>query len=345
MFFKSEESTSDSQCSDIVERQQSGNPQNNPRSHVRACESCRGRKVRCLPEDANKCQRCARSGRECIYTAPEKRRRRKRTDARVAELEQMVQMLAAKLEDEQRARLEQGQDAQKSPQDHGNILERRPIEATGILSQSPTRKESLRQTAQHASKTPVLTSSQRRATTSLASTNQNLPLITAKSTDPFSPIDQHPSPDARLQTFMPSPSLDYTKPSSVPARLQVGPWPTPSPYLSPPLQQADWHEAICSPYASPSQSASLASTASPQTEIWPSPAMSSDTPALEHDLSMYHPMFIEDKSSLAFQDPSTWWPESDFADADQQGYFQNIQAHGYSTCAQSQQWDFPCTEV
>ncbi|KAL8927607.1 MAG: hypothetical protein Q9172_001317 [Xanthocarpia lactea] len=93
-----------------------------PKPHIRACESCRIRKIKCLPQDPSKddarCQRCTKSGRECIYSSPEKRKRRKRTDARVADLEHMVQILAARLEQEQRARHDQepGQEReQQSP--------------------------------------------------------------------------------------------------------------------------------------------------------------------------------------------------------------------------------------
>jgi Fungal Zn(2)-Cys(6) binuclear cluster domain len=55
----------------------------------RSCESCRSLKVRCLP-DANvpsQCQRCAKAKRTCIFVAPQRRRPRKRTDSRVAQLE------------------------------------------------------------------------------------------------------------------------------------------------------------------------------------------------------------------------------------------------------------------
>ena len=86
---------------------------------LRACEACRSRKIRCLPQGSSKmgkCQRCDKSDRECIFTAPEKRRRRKRTDTRVADLEQMVQVLAARLEQEQRARLES--EAKQKPHAH-----------------------------------------------------------------------------------------------------------------------------------------------------------------------------------------------------------------------------------
>lgn len=64
----------------------------------RACDACRLHKVRCLPNTSasspsKACQRCAKTDRECIFTAPQKRKQRKRTDTRVAELEREVQAM------------------------------------------------------------------------------------------------------------------------------------------------------------------------------------------------------------------------------------------------------------
>ncbi|KAJ5740497.1 hypothetical protein N7493_000369 [Penicillium malachiteum] len=55
----------------------------------RSCESCRSLKVRCLPNPStpNQCQRCAKGKKACIFVAPQRRRPRKRTDSRVAQLE------------------------------------------------------------------------------------------------------------------------------------------------------------------------------------------------------------------------------------------------------------------
>lgn len=63
---------------------------------VRACESCRLRKLRCLQDASSsspKCQRCANSNRECIFTDPSRKRRRVRTDTRVAELEKEIKAM------------------------------------------------------------------------------------------------------------------------------------------------------------------------------------------------------------------------------------------------------------
>lgn len=66
----------------------------------RACEYCRGLKVRCFPEpgsSSSTCQRCARSKRICVFAPPQRRKQRKRTDARVAELEREMKALRSLL--------------------------------------------------------------------------------------------------------------------------------------------------------------------------------------------------------------------------------------------------------
>jgi hypothetical protein len=67
----------------------------------RACDACRNHKVRCFPDisaSSKICQRCARTDRRCVYTAPQKRKQRKRTDTRVAELEREVQAMRSLFE-------------------------------------------------------------------------------------------------------------------------------------------------------------------------------------------------------------------------------------------------------
>ncbi|KAH7393264.1 hypothetical protein BKA64DRAFT_82114 [Cadophora sp. MPI-SDFR-AT-0126] len=64
----------------------------------RACEACRAHKVRCLPNTPGSskiCQRCAKTDRQCVYAAPMRRKQRKRTDTRVAELEREVSAMRA----------------------------------------------------------------------------------------------------------------------------------------------------------------------------------------------------------------------------------------------------------
>ncbi|KAI9880773.1 MAG: hypothetical protein M1830_000209 [Pleopsidium flavum] len=66
----------------------------------RACEACRGLKVRCDLDTTNPegaCRRCAKAGRQCIVTVPS-RKRQKKTDSRVAELEKKIDALTASLQ-------------------------------------------------------------------------------------------------------------------------------------------------------------------------------------------------------------------------------------------------------
>ena len=65
----------------------------------RACEACRGLKVRCDSDSSNldgPCKRCAKAGRDCVVTVPT-RKRQKKTDSRVAELEKKIDALTASL--------------------------------------------------------------------------------------------------------------------------------------------------------------------------------------------------------------------------------------------------------
>ena len=64
---------------------------------LRACEACRGLKVRCEPDPVKgTCRRCAKAGRTCIITVPS-RKRQKKTDSKVAELEKKIDALTASL--------------------------------------------------------------------------------------------------------------------------------------------------------------------------------------------------------------------------------------------------------
>jgi Fungal Zn(2)-Cys(6) binuclear cluster domain len=65
----------------------------------RACEACRGLKVKCEPAPNNQdlpCKRCAKANRNCVVTQPS-RKRQKKTDSRVAELEKKIDALTATL--------------------------------------------------------------------------------------------------------------------------------------------------------------------------------------------------------------------------------------------------------
>lgn len=72
----------------------------------RACEACRALKVRCEPNTnhphaaggggGGPCKRCTKTGRQCVVTAPTRKRARK-TDSRVAELERKIDALTDRL--------------------------------------------------------------------------------------------------------------------------------------------------------------------------------------------------------------------------------------------------------
>jgi len=78
----------------------SANPNDpNDLKRPRACEACRQLKVKCEPDDnhpTGSCKRCAKANRQCIVTAPS-RKRQKKTDSRVAELEKKIDALTATL--------------------------------------------------------------------------------------------------------------------------------------------------------------------------------------------------------------------------------------------------------
>ncbi|KAG8624994.1 hypothetical protein KVT40_006745 [Elsinoe batatas] len=70
----------------------------------KACEPCRALKVRCLPAiqgPSPACQRCLKFDRICVYASPHRKKQRKRTDARVAELEKEIVAMRALLEQSQ----------------------------------------------------------------------------------------------------------------------------------------------------------------------------------------------------------------------------------------------------
>ncbi|CCX31467.1 hypothetical protein FPQ18DRAFT_340918 [Pyronema domesticum] len=64
----------------------------------RACESCRSLKVKCEPSDQDgpACRRCTKAKRQCIYTMPT-RKRQKKSDTKVAELEAKIDALTNRL--------------------------------------------------------------------------------------------------------------------------------------------------------------------------------------------------------------------------------------------------------
>lgn len=62
----------------------------------RACQACRGMKIRCLPvEGQEACKACSKVGRTCVMPGPA--RKRQKTVHKVAELEQKINALTASL--------------------------------------------------------------------------------------------------------------------------------------------------------------------------------------------------------------------------------------------------------
>ncbi|KAI4221656.1 MAG: hypothetical protein L6R36_006737 [Xanthoria steineri] len=256
---------SEPQLTHDPERKSSMAPNDKPKPHIRACESCRTRKIRCLPQDASKdakCQRCAKSSRECIYNSPEKRKRRKRTDARVADLEHMVQMLAARLEQEQRARLDQEErhrDHQKPRQDNP-ILHQTPSQNPNLLSPPPSPNEY-----------PPLQNNRLRQADSqhrLQSPNTTTKPMLAR---------EHPTPKPMTNTIQPAQQSS----SPLPATAALSPNPTIQEPLLLPLSQTRIPNALNQQHytARPSFLPSLdASTATSSEEVYsPCPSHSSST--------------------------------------------------------------------
>ncbi|OGE51694.1 hypothetical protein PENARI_c012G10216 [Penicillium arizonense] len=93
----------------------------------RSCESCRSLKVRCLPSPStpNQCQRCAKGKRTCVFVPPQRRRPRKRTDSRVAQLEKEMRMMRSLLKGRIREESE--------PESEGSEVDDRDLEGDGEL--------------------------------------------------------------------------------------------------------------------------------------------------------------------------------------------------------------------
>lgn len=111
----------------------------------RSCESCRSLKVRCFPDPKapDQCQRCAKAKRTCIFVAPQRRRPRKRTDSRVAQLEremrQMRSLLKGRLHtDETSTASDDSEEAESIESDFGaNSRELIPNDPSNISESLP----------------------------------------------------------------------------------------------------------------------------------------------------------------------------------------------------------------
>ncbi|KAL8673787.1 MAG: hypothetical protein Q9168_001799 [Polycauliona sp. 1 TL-2023] len=101
----------------------------------RACEACRGLKVRCEPDPVKgTCRRCAKAGRHCVVTAPS-RKRQKKTDSRVAELEKKIDALTASLH----ATNAQGSTDSDDESADNRDIDNRGIDDRGISTQQAQR--------------------------------------------------------------------------------------------------------------------------------------------------------------------------------------------------------------
>lgn len=88
--------TASSEPNSTFENPDDNDNETDPR-RPRACEACRTLKVRCETDaGGGSCKRCAKTGRQCVVTAPTRKRARK-TDSRVAELERKIDALTDRL--------------------------------------------------------------------------------------------------------------------------------------------------------------------------------------------------------------------------------------------------------
>ncbi|KAI4108320.1 MAG: hypothetical protein LQ339_002221 [Xanthoria mediterranea] len=324
---------SEPQLTHDPERKSSMAPNDKPKPHIRACESCRTRKIRCLPQDASKdakCQRCAKSGRECIYNSPEKRKRRKRTDARVADLEHMVQMLAARLEQEQRARLyqeERHRDHQKPRQDNP-ILHQTPSQNPNLLSPPPSPNEYpplqnlLHQAdSQHRLRSPNMTTKPMLAREHSTSKPMTHIIQSAQQSSSPLPATAALSPNPTIQEPLPSPLSQTRIPNVLNQHYTARPPFHPS--LDPePHQHASTttttSEDVYSPC--PSHSSTLSHPSTSPSEL--SQPTILDIPPLDNKSAMFDlpsaagaeytamDAAISAQLNMPCQDQGIWWPQS-----------------------------------
>ncbi|KAL8850269.1 MAG: hypothetical protein Q9221_004779 [Calogaya cf. arnoldii] len=302
-----------------------------PKPHVRACESCRTRKIRCLPQDSSKdgkCQRCAKSGRECIYSSPEKRNRRKRTDARVADLEHMVQMLAARLEHEQRARHDQGHHQQ--PHEDNPVLLESASQNPNILSPPPSPNEYPQ------SESPLNHTDARprfQSPTMATKPNQARKHSTPKPiTNINQPVQQSPlpamaslSPCSILQSPLPSP-LPQTRIPNI-LNQQYTAWPSFHPSLDPESHQhTSTTQDVYSPCPSTLSYSDTCSSEISQNTILDTDNNNNNNNNMMFDLPStstsadYNAMdaAISAQLNMPCQDHGIWWPQSNIMGTDYQ---------------------------
>ncbi|MCJ1244674.1 hypothetical protein MMC30_001873 [Trapelia coarctata] len=125
----------------------------------RACEACRGLKVRCVPGPDGKCKRCAKAGRPCFVTAPS-RKRQKKSDSRVEELEKKIDALTASLQATKNQQMN-GSESETSEDGHNREIHT-SSSRTGLQSQQPHDASSLQGPESVISGTPVTENWKRR---------------------------------------------------------------------------------------------------------------------------------------------------------------------------------------
>ncbi|KAF2196434.1 hypothetical protein GQ43DRAFT_257265 [Delitschia confertaspora ATCC 74209] len=103
----------------------------------RACEACRTSKVRCLPNSgSSQCQRCAKAGKTCLFAPPAKRRQRKRTDVRVAELEREVRLMRSLLKSNRISPVDPTPSEKESGEEDTEEMEEGPTKPSTEYTQS-----------------------------------------------------------------------------------------------------------------------------------------------------------------------------------------------------------------
>ncbi|KAI4247259.1 MAG: hypothetical protein L6R40_001602 [Gallowayella cf. fulva] len=324
------ESMSDNQCHEQDERKSPIGQAEKVKPHIRACQSCRSRKIRCIPQDSSKdgkCQRCAKSKRECVFTSPEKRRRRKRTDARVADLENMVHMLAARLEQEQRARLDQDRIRQKPLQSHDlDPVLRSSSQPPNMSSQSPRQANEIQLK-------PFANSGNPLKSDSCPPRHYARDFMTKEplsgnfsSNEPATNTQRrtHPTQLPRMATLSPNLIVQEPLPSPLPQNRipdilsqQSALWPTSNISLNTEQhQQATANDDVYSPCPSHSSTFSHSDTCSSEA----SPYTNFDLPASDKHAMFDGPTTSPDFNSMdaaisaqlniPCQDQSIWWPQS-----------------------------------
>ncbi|KAL8939802.1 MAG: hypothetical protein Q9216_003153 [Gyalolechia sp. 2 TL-2023] len=240
----------------------STSPDDNPKPLVRACDACRSRKARCLTLENSTCQRCAKAGRECIFTYPDKRQRRKRTDTRVAELEHTVQVLATKLEYEQRARLEQSEHLRRySDNQRAIFFDSTLRRGSDVVEPSLSGQDGLH----HPTNLKIRELSLAGPLSPYTSSSPS-DFSASEGYDALSKSDAVPSPNSTLastETFSPT-FVSYQSPSM--SNQQVANWPTSNSFHGLPPQQANRNGQFYSSNYSCSQGPSLALSLPPQTQ-------------------------------------------------------------------------------